>query len=395
MKQRKWSIVLAPVLFVTVALTGCGAAVAQGTNNMSSGSGPSTGSANSMTSGNSMNSTNSMSSGSSMGTNNTMAATASGAANPLASGDVLVGAAASPPMGNGNGNLLFESVQMPKTVQVPLTAGANAFAIGMAGNVAYVPTLQGKTYVVDLNSHQVTSAFSTPPGARIANVSQAHHLLVVTGAKNVTAYSLPALKQVWQLETGGNTLSIAGNMAYLASNSAPVTRVIDLQSGKIVSTIPVGMIEDSVYDKQQHTLWLANWNNGDMTIVNTLNNKVVKTIQEAEGGGFSMQDMGNMNSMMNAKGGFMQLAVGPRGNHVYAASFSGNIMVYNAMQNMFEKDIPTVPGAKLSGIAIDPSGKYAYTTVESKMETVAVSLQTDQVVSTYPKLESNRWRVLH
>lgn len=283
----------------------------------------------------------------------------------------------------------MEPVQMPKTVKIPLMSGANAFRIGIDGNMAYVPTLQGKTYVVDLNSHKVTSSFATPTGARIANVSQANHLLIITGAKNVTAYSLPSLKEVWQVNQGGNALAIAGNSAYLSSNAQSTTSVIDLKTGKVTSTIPVGMIEDSVYDKQKHTLWLANWSTGKMTIVNTMDNKVVTTITKSEGGGF------NMTNMMGSSGGFMQLAVGPNGNHVYAASFSGNIMVYNAANNMFEKDIPTVSGAKLSGIAIDPSGQYAYTTVESKMETIAVSLKTGKVASTYPNLESNRWFVIH
>lgn len=298
-------------------------------------------------------------------------------------------------MGNGNGMLLMEQVRMPKTVTVSLTTDANAFRIGIAGNTAYVPTLQGKTYVVDLQAHQVISSFSTPQGARIANISMANHLLIITGSKSVTAYSLPSLNQTWQVNTGGNALSIAGNSAYLSSNGTKTTSIIDLKSGKISGTLPVGMIEDSVYNPQQHTLWLANWGNGDMTIVNTVDNKVVKVIQEAEGGGFSMQDMGSVNNMMKASGGFMQLAVGPNGKHVYAASFSGHIMVYDAANNMFEKDIPTVPMAKLSGIAIDASGQYVYTTVENKQETIAVSLKTDKVVSTYPQLDSNRWSVIH
>jgi len=284
---------------------------------------------------------------------------------------------------------------MPKTVTMSLTRAANAFRIGIDGNTAYVPTLQGKTYVVDLRAHQVVSSFSTPQGSRIANISTANHMLIITGANSVTAYSLPSLNQVWQVNTGGNALSIAENSAYLSSNGSKTNSIIDLKSGKITETLPVGMIEDSVYNRQQRTLWLANWGNGDMTIVNTMGNNVVKVIQEAEGGAFSMQDMGSINNMVKASRGFMQLAVGPNGKHVYAASFSGNIMVYDATNNSFAKDIHTVPMAKLSGIAIDAFGRYAYTTVENKQETIAVSLKTRNVVSTYPQGDSHRWSVIH
>jgi DNA-binding beta-propeller fold protein YncE len=124
-----------------------------------------------------------------------------------------------------------------------------------------------------------------------------------------------------------------------------------------------------------------------MTIVNTLTNRIVKTVQRQEGGGF------NMSSMMGSMGGFMQLAVAPSGQDVYAASFSGNVMVYNAATNSFAKDIPVGMMAKLSGLAIDPSGKYAYVTVENEKKTVSISLKTDRVVSSQSGLISNRWYV--
>jgi hypothetical protein len=49
--------------------------------------------------------------------------------------------------------------------------------------------------------------------------------------------------------------------------------------------------------------------------------------------------------------------------------------------------------AKLSGLAIDPSGKYAYVTVENEKKTVSISLKTDRVVSSQAGLISNRWYV--
>lgn len=305
-------------------------------------------------------------------------------------GDVLIGAAASAGMGGASGMLTITSVGMKHTWNVPLAKGATAFQAAISGQSIYVPTTQGKTYVVSLKSHKVVSSFSTPQGADIATLAPASHLLIITGTNNVTAYGLPSLKQVWQINQGGHTLAVAGHYAYLSGLMAPDTSVINLQSGRISTTVPVGMIENSVYDPQHHTLWLANWNNGDMTVLDTQTNQVVKTIQRKEGGGFSMS------SMMSSPGGFMQLAVGPSGQFVYAASFSGNIMVYNAAANAFDKDVPVkVAMAKLSGLAIDPSGRYAYTTVESRKETVSISLNSGRITGTQSGMLSNRWFVAH
>ncbi len=303
--------------------------------------------------------------------------------------DILLGAAASPAMGMGNGNLLIDPTQTGHVAKIKLAQGANAFQIALVGNIAYVPTLQGTTYIVDWKTHQITSQFTSPKGARISALSAANHLLLIAGGKNLTAYAFPSHKVTWQDSIGGNALSIVGNHAYLSSNTSNSTTEFNVKNGHVLSKIPVGGIEDSVIDPQTHTLWLANWKNGDMTVLDTQNNHVLKVIKESEGGGFSM------NNMMNSTGGFMQLAVDPKGKAVYAASFSGNIMVYNAQKISFEKNIPIdISMAKLSGIAIDPSDQYAYTTVENKKETVRVSLQTGKIVSTYANVESNRWNVI-
>ncbi|PSR34086.1 MAG: hypothetical protein C7B46_06705 [Sulfobacillus benefaciens] len=303
--------------------------------------------------------------------------------------DLLVGAAASPPSGPGNGQLLITSMGTGHTLKLPLSTGANAFTLAIDKNMVYVPTLQGTTYVVSLLSHKIIQQFATTPGARIANIGRENNVLLVTGPNNVTAYSLSTLHQLWQTTVGGNALSVVGSHAYLSSNLMSSTLEIDLATGRIVNTIPVGHIEDSVYDSARHTLWLANWSTGDMTIVDTLTNTVLKVIHETGGGGFSVANM------MSSPGGFMQITVGPRGQHVYAASFSGNIMVYDALTNTFDKNIPVdIPMAKLSGIAIDPSDQYAYTTVESHQETVSISLKTDKIVSIATGMLSNRWFVI-
>ncbi len=364
MKNKGWRW-LPPVMAASMALTGCGTVAAK---------------------------TVAMAPASHAPKSSTMGSMATPSGGGLLKGvpsDVLVGAAASPQMGSGNGMLIVDSVGMKKTWKIPLTSGANAFSAAIDGNAVYVPTLQGTTYVVSLKTHQVVSQFASPTGDRTAVIAQSAHLLLLVGASNVTAYSLPSFKEAWQANIGGNALAVVGQQAYLSSNASSTTALLNLATGHVDATIPVGHIEDSVYDPQRHTLWLANWTNGDMTVVNTLDNQIVAEIQRKEGGGFSPTNM------MTSSGGFMQLAVGPSGRHVYAASFSGNIMEYNASNNTFARDIPVnIPMAKLSGLAIDPSGQYAYTTVESHQETVSVSLKTGRVVSTVPHLMSNRWSVV-
>lgn len=368
MPNTKWSRVITPIVLVTFLLTGVGTLSAQGAREA----------------------TVAVSNGASPSTSAPSVSSSRAGAPPV--GDVLVGAAASPPMGSGDGSFLVEPTHGRVIMKVRLAGGANAFRVAISGHTAYVPTLQGKTYVVNLRSREVVSSFSTPAGARIADV--ANHQLIITGAKNVTAFALPSLKREWQVATGGNALAVVGHTAYLSGNGMRTTKIIDLTSGKIIGSIPVGKIEDSLYVPQRHELWLANWWNGSMTVVNTATERVVKVITRKEGSGITAKDLSSPKFMMAAPGGYMQLALGPQGRHVYAASFSGNIMVFNTRNNTFEKDIPTVPMAKLSGIAVDPSGRYAYTTVENKKETIALSLKTGKVESAYAGLASNRWFVI-
>lgn len=367
-------------------LTGCGVASAQ-TTGTTSGQGnqamnSTSSSANRM--GNSMGNSN----GSMDSSTGSMKEATVATGTPLQTGDVLVGSASSPMMGAGSGEFVIGNIRKGMLTNVPLATGANSLQVAITGRTAYVPTLTGETYVVDLATKMVTGHFATPQGARIGTIADQGKLFLVTGPNSVTAYALPSHMKKWQLNQGGNALTVAGDVAYLSGNKVADTVVVNLKTGKAVGTIPVGHIEDSVYDPQRHTLWLANWMNGDMTVVNTENNQVVTTIQEAEGGGF------NMNNMMGSTGGFMQLAAGPNGKMVYAASFSGNIMAYNAQTNTFAKDIPVGSMAKLSGLAIDPSDRYAYVTVENKQETVVVSLATGKIVSTMQNTGSNRWTVI-
>ncbi|WDL99103.1 YncE family protein [Alicyclobacillus sp. ALC3] len=395
--NKRWLSVIVPTVLAGSLLAGCGAVSAQAASGSSKQAmGNTTNTSMSNAAGGMSNAANSKGNSSgmtgnavgSMGSSTGLMKGTVSAGMPLQIGDLLVGPSASPMMGSGSGGFFIDNVTKAMVTNVPLSTGANSLQAAISGHTAYVPTLQGETFVVNLNTRMVTGHFMTPQNARIASIADGGKLLLLTGASSVTAYSLPSHTMQWQVKQGGNTLAVAGGAAYLSGNGAADTAVINLKTGQQMGTIPVGQVENSVYDPQRHTLWLANWTTGAMTVVNTKDNKVVATIHETQGGGFSPSNM------MGSTGGFMQLAVGPRGKTVYAASFSGDIMAYNAVTNMFEKNIPVGSGSKLSGLAIDSSGRYAYVTVENKKETVAVSLATGQVVSTMHGVQANRWAVV-
>jgi len=312
------------------------------------------------------------------------ATTAAPAHSPAPGGSWLIGAAASPPSGPGNGFLWIE--QQNHWHLVHLGSGANAFQVAVWNSWVFVPTLSGTTEVINWPTQKVIKTFATPPGSRVALVDAATDRLYLVGSNHTAAYALPGLNLLWEQPVGGNTAVLANNRLYLNAPLASATTLLNATTGAVAGRLPIGHIEDMVVDPAYHTLWMADWSNGDMTVVNLATQHVMATLHEAEGGGFS-----TMNKM-NAMSGYMQIAVGPNGQHVYAASFSGNILVFNAQTLQFVRDVPApVPMAKLSGLAIDPNGQTAYTTVESQNETIAVSLKSGALLALWPHVESNRW----
>lgn len=301
--------------------------------------------------------------------------------------DLLIGAAASPAMGTGNGNVWFYDVSSGKQNKISLSTGANAFKMALDRDLAYIPTLQGKTYIINIRNQQVVGQFASIVGARIANLARAENLLILTGSHGVDAYSLSTHQLIWSVNAPGNALAVVGNEAYLSSNMTATTTRIDLTTGQILGTLPIGHIEDSVYDTNQHTLWLANWYTGTMTVVDTQTQAISAVIQTPEG-----DPTLTMSNIMASPAAFMQLAVGPTGQHVYAAGFSGHILVFSATKNNLSHEI-TVHG-KLSGLAMSTTGNVAYTTVESAKETDAISLATGKVLWTQKGMLSNRWAVI-
>jgi hypothetical protein len=302
--------------------------------------------------------------------------------------DVLVGAAASPQVGTGNGDFWIYSLSNGQSTEVPLATGVNAFSVALDHNLAYVPTLQGTTYIVNIDSQQVVGQFASAMDARFASIAPNENLLIVTGLYGVYAYSLTTHQLAWATPVGGNTLAVVGNQAYVSSNVSPITTIINLNNGSIAGTIPVGNIENSVYDSTNHTVWLANWYNGDMTVVNT-NTRKFTTIHTSEGDP-------NLNtlypySVSQAPAGYMQLAVSPQGKYVYAAGFTGNILVFDASKATLQRQI--MVGGKLSGLAISPDGSVAYTANEVTQETDAVSLKTGKLLWSKQGMIANRWFV--
>jgi DNA-binding beta-propeller fold protein YncE len=301
--------------------------------------------------------------------------------------DLLVGAAASPQRGTGNGNFWIYSLSNGQSTEIPLATGVNSFNIAIDHSLAYVPTLQGTTYIVNIDTKQVVGQFASAMDARFANIAPNENLLILTGMDGVSAYSLTTHQLQWTVPVSGNTLAIAGNKAYVSNNLSTNTTIIDLKNGSISGNIPVGNIENSVYDSYNHTLWLANWYNGDMTVVNTNTQKIIKTIHTPEGD----PNLTTLYpySVSSATAGYMQLAVGPQGRNVYAAGFTGNILVFDATKDTLQRQIYV--GGKLSGLAISPNGTEAYTTDEVAQQTDAVSLVTGKLLWSKPGMLANRW----
>lgn len=78
---------------------------------------------------------------------------------------------------------------------------------------------------------------------------------------------------------------------------------------------------------------------------------------------------------------------------MYAAGFSGHILVFNAHDEILSRiiDVASSEMGKLSGLAIAPSSRFAYTTIENKHETAAVSLEQDKVAQNIPDFAANHW----
>jgi len=100
-----------------------------------------------------------------------------------------------------------------------------------------------------------------------------------------------------------------------------------------------------------------------------------------------------------ATAGFMQLAVSPDQNSVYAAGFSGHILRFSTSDPHYLGEVKVAGGKtgfdKLSGLTVLPHGAEAITTIENRHESVVVDLRNGRVLQRLPGIASNRWVLAH
>lgn len=314
----------------------------------------------------------------------------------VAPGTEVVGTFPAPPTGAGPGTLAAWSLH-PFTTRVgdygqPDTPSGNSFYAGYcaATHSIYVPTAAGTTYILNSSTLQTTGTFPSLPGGRIGRVVPNRHLLLVLAGNGLAAYGLNTHQQrFYDSAVGGNALitSPNGNIAYVAGNMDTVITAVNVSTGKVLRTYPVPQIGDLVWAQGQ--IFAADIKTGVMTALNPQTGTIVPMSTPEVDPQFSYSNI------PGATAGFMQVAVGPHHNTVYAAGFSGHILKFSATQDTYlgEVSVNANPqGAnQLSGLAVLPGGNLALVTVENLHASVVVNLANGSIMKTIPQFASNRW----
>lgn len=312
-----------------------------------------------------------------------------------AAGASAIGVFPAPPVGKGPGKIAFWSIGgRPRVASFGRagTPSGNSFYIAYDNlhRKVYIPTFAGTTYVVNARTGHVEGRFATIPGGRVAAISPDHHWLLVLSGKQLAAYALPSHKRRFQLPVGGNALVFDphGHAVFVGGNMDKTLTEVHLPSGRIVRRFPIHRSGDLVWAHNQ--IFSADIKTGVMSVLNPKTGRIdhIKTGE--------VDPNFNYAKIPAAKAGFMQLAVSPNQNYVYAAGFSGHILRFSARRDTYlgRVAVSAGPGAnKLSGLAVLPGGKRGLVTVENRMETVVVRLANGKILRTLPKIASNRWLV--
>lgn len=316
----------------------------------------------------------------------------------VASGTQVVGAFPAPPMGAGPGTLAAWSLHPSNTRMgyygQPNTTIGNSFYLGYsaANHSIYAPTYGGVTYILNSATLQTTGEFPSIAGGRVARVVPHRHLLLVLAGNSLAAYGLNTHQKLFQDSLGGNALitSPNGQIAYVGGNTDSVITAINVRTGAILHTYSVPQIGDMVWAHGQ--IFAADIKTGVMTALNPRTGTIVTMATPEVDSSFSYSDI------PAATAGFMQLAVGPHHNTVYAAGFSGHILKFSASQDSYLGEVSVnansgTTGNQLSGLAVLPGGNDALVTVENLKESVLVNLSNGSILKTFSHFASNRWVV--
>ncbi len=312
---------------------------------------------------------------------------------------VLVGAFPSPPKGAGPGKLTVRqlpdgAVRVVDFGQAGTPAGNSFYvAIDSKSNQVFVPSVAGTTSVIDLGTNKLVRQFKSIQGGRVAIVSPDHSLVFVLSGKALAAYSTNDDTLRYQIPVGGNALAFNtdGSHLYVGGNMNQSIADVDSSSGRIERQIPISNTGDLAWANGM--LFSADIKSGVMSVYKPETGHVFRIPTDEVDPDFAYS------KILAANAGFMQLAVNPQQSVVYAAGFSGHILMFSTAGPAYLGKVKVSVGEsgpnKLSGLAVLPKANQAITTIENRRESVVVDLRNGKVLERLPNVASNRWVVAH
>ncbi|MCM3748203.1 YncE family protein [Paenibacillus pasadenensis] len=161
-------------------------------------------------------------------------------------------------------------------------------------------------------------------------------------------------------------------LAYVSNHNAASLSVIDLAAQRILTKIPVSQLPNAIAaSADRGRLYVPNGGDNSISVVSTLANKVIHTIE-----GINLEPFG--------------VIVSPYRQRLYALSlFTGTVLVINSGTNKIIRNIPI--GNGLTGGAVSPDGSRIYFTSQEKGISV-VDAATHHIVRTIP--ERDCWGVV-
>ena len=271
------------------------------------------------------------------------------------------------------------------------TLSGNSFYPAESKDLAYIPSESGYTDVINIETRDRLAQFQTLEGGRVAAISKKNDLLVVLSDHRLAAYSATDGKKRYDLDYGGNAIAFNQEESrfFVGGNMHTSIAEINSYTGKITKIIPIGHSGDLAW--ANNLLFSANMKTGVMTAYNPFTEKSVTMHTPEADPNFSY------NEIPKAKAGFMQLAVSPDQQYVYAAGFSGHILRFSTDKPAYLGEVTVAANKttanKLSGLAILGNGREAISSVENLHETVIVDLSDGRIIKQIPNVVSNRWVV--
>ncbi len=175
---------------------------------------------------------------------------------------------------------------------------------------------------------------------------------VIDGASNKVVATIPVGK--WPHLV---VFSADGQRAFVANGESATISVIDTASRKVVSEIPVGKDPQGIAVVSKSLLYTANYDSNDVSVVDLETGKVKTTISVA----------GIKDPMANPQ----DIVAAPDGKHVYVTNLrSGEIVSINTATNTIENRIALGDGT--AGISIAPSGQFLYVGGHGAMGSMAM-----------------------